>query len=116
MAMSLFSRFFRSIYRFSTKIGRFLTKITQKWPHRLSEKLANLSAKLADLSVFPIFTVSPSSPVHFGRFFLIFADFYRIFQKSTGSVTSSFRSSAEFSNTTVNSVIVDSDHLLAAQT
>jgi hypothetical protein len=90
-----FSRFFRSIYWFSTKIGRFLAKTARKWPHRFSEKPA-------DLSVFPVFTVPSSSPVHFGRIFLIFTNFYWIFQKPTESVMSSFRSSTEFSNTTVN--------------
>jgi hypothetical protein len=73
--MSLFSRFFRSIYQFSTKIGWFPAKPARKLPRRFSEKSA-------DLLVFPVFT-----------------DFYRFFQKLTGSVTSNFRSSAEFSNT-----------------
>jgi hypothetical protein len=55
--------------------------------------------KPADLLVFPVFTVPPSSPVHFGQIFLIFVDFYRIFQKPTGLVTSGFRSSVKFFNT-----------------
>jgi hypothetical protein len=47
----------------------------------------------------PSFTVSSSSPVRFGRIFLIFAVFYRFFQKPMGSVTSDFCGSAEFLNT-----------------
>jgi hypothetical protein len=75
MSCRCFSRFFRSIYQFSIKIGRFPAKPARKLPRRFSEKSA-------DLLVFPVFT-----------------DFYRFFQKLTGSVTSGFRSSAEFSNT-----------------
>jgi hypothetical protein len=60
---------------------------------------AGFSEKPADLSVFPVFTVPPSSPVRFGRIFLIFIDFYRFFQKPTGLMKSDFRSSTEFLNT-----------------
>jgi hypothetical protein len=66
-------------------------KIAGKWPHWFSEKLANLS-------MFPVFTVPLSSPVCFTRIFPIFANFYHFFQKPTGLVTSGFRSSAEFLN------------------
>jgi hypothetical protein len=45
--MSLFSRFFRSIYRFLTKIGRFPAQTARKLPRRFSEKSA-------DLAVFPV--------------------------------------------------------------
>jgi hypothetical protein len=55
--------------------------------------------KTGRISVFPVFTVPSSSLVHFGRIFLIFTDFCRIFQKPTGSVRSGFPCSAEFSNT-----------------
>jgi hypothetical protein len=39
--------------------------------------------------------------VHFGQIFLIFAEFCRIFQKPTGSVTSDFPCSADFLNTSM---------------
>jgi hypothetical protein len=106
-----FSRFFRSIYRFSTKISRFPTKTARKWPS------ADLSVKPADLSVFPVFTVPPSSPVRFGRILPIFAEFYRNFQKPSESVTSGFRSPAEFSNTGYDRVanIFDRKALFSSQ-
>jgi hypothetical protein len=69
----------------------------------VSEKPADLSAKPANLSVFLVFTIPPSSPVRFGRIFLIFTDFYQFFQKPTGSVMSGFRSSTEFLNTSPSS-------------
>jgi hypothetical protein len=88
-----------------TKIGRFLAKTVRKSPRWFSKKPADLSAKptdlsvkLTDLLVFLVFTVPPSSPLRFGRIFLIFAKFYQIFKKPTGSVTSDFRSFAEFLN------------------
>jgi hypothetical protein len=51
--MSLFSRFFRSIYRISAKFGRFSVKPARNSPRRFLEKLADLSVKPADLSVKP---------------------------------------------------------------
>jgi hypothetical protein len=51
------------------------------------------------ISVFPVFTVPPSSPVRFSRIFPIFTDFCRFFfQKPTG-LRSNFPCSAEFLNT-----------------
>jgi hypothetical protein len=88
-----------------TKIGRFLAKTVRKSPRWFSKKPVDLSAKptdlsvkLTDLLVFLVFTVPPSSPLRFDRIFLIFAKFYRFFKKPTGSVTSDFRSFAEFLN------------------
>jgi hypothetical protein len=65
------------------------TSITTLW----------ILGKTGRISVFPVFTVPPSSPVCFSRIFPIFTDFYRIFQKPTGSVTSDFPCSADFLNT-----------------
>jgi hypothetical protein len=86
MSCHCFPRFFCSIYRFLTKIGQFSAKTAPKWPRRFSKKPADLSDKLADLLVFPVFTVPPSSLVCFGRIFPIFTNFYRIFKKLMGSV------------------------------
>jgi hypothetical protein len=84
-----------------TKNGQVPAKTVRKSPHRFSEKPTDLSAKpadlsvkLTDLSVFSVFTVLVS-----GAFRPNFPDFYRIFQKPTGSVTSGFRCPAEFLNT-----------------
>jgi hypothetical protein len=49
--MSLFSRFFRSIYRFLAKIVRFLIKFARKSSRRFLKKLADLSVKLPYFSV-----------------------------------------------------------------
>jgi hypothetical protein len=94
-----------------TKIGQFPAKTAPKWPRRFSKKPADLSAKPADLLVFPVFTVPPSSLVCFGRIFPIFTDFYRIFKKLMGSVTSGFRSSAEFSNTGEKGIYIQKETL-----
>jgi hypothetical protein len=51
--MSLFSWFFRSIYRISAKFGRFSVKPARNSPRRFLEKPADLSVKSADLLVKP---------------------------------------------------------------
>jgi hypothetical protein len=64
------------------------------------------------ISVFSVFTVPPSSPVRFNRIFLIFTDFYQIFQKPTGSVRSDFPCFTEFLNTIFCSAGLEKDVIL----
>jgi hypothetical protein len=82
-----------------TKIGRFLAQTAWKSPRRFSKKTNRFIGETGQFIGAPGFTVPPSSPVRFGQIFSIFTDFYRIFQKLTGSVTSGFCGSTEFSNT-----------------
>jgi hypothetical protein len=95
--MSLFFMVFHSIYQISAKIGRFLAKTVWNSPHRFISKTGRFIAETGRISVFLVFTVPPSSPVRFDQIFLIFIDFYRIFQKPTAAVTSDFPCSADFS-------------------
>jgi hypothetical protein len=81
------------------KIGQFPAKTARNSPRRFSEKLAAFIGETGRILVFPVITVPPSSPVHFGRIFHIFTEFCRIFQKPMGSVRSGFPYSAEFLNT-----------------
>jgi hypothetical protein len=70
--MSLFFMIFSFNLLIFDKKRPVPTKIVRKWPRRFSEKPT-------DLSAFLIFTVSSSSPVRFGRFFLFSTDFYCFF-------------------------------------
>jgi hypothetical protein len=81
-----------------TKIGRFLAQTAWKSPRRFSKKNNRFIGETGQFIGAPGFTVPLSSPVRFGQIFSIFADFYRFFKKLTGSVTSGFCGSAEFSN------------------
>jgi hypothetical protein len=89
---------FGKTVRFIGQTGRFIGEINR-------------------ISVFPVFTVPPSSSVRFGRIFLIFADFYQNFQKPTGSVRSGFPCSTEFLNTIFCSAGLEKDrHFTIATT
>jgi hypothetical protein len=70
-------------------------------------KTGRFIGEIGRISVFPIFTVPPSSPVRFDRIFSIFTDFYRIFKNPTGSVKSSFPYSTKYLNTDPNSQVHD---------
>jgi hypothetical protein len=60
--ISLFSQFFRYIYRFRQNSSEIFEK------------------KTGQFSVFQVFTVPPSSPMHFDRIFLNFIIFFKIFK------------------------------------
>jgi hypothetical protein len=69
------------------KNGRFISQTNQ------------FIGETGRILVFPVFSIHPSSPVHFSQISPIFTEFCRIFQKPTGSVRSGFPSSANFLNT-----------------
>jgi hypothetical protein len=48
-----------------TKIVRFQAKFNRKSPRRFSEKTGQFISETGHISVFPFFTVLPSSPVRF---------------------------------------------------
>jgi hypothetical protein len=95
----VFHGFFVPFTEFRQKLAGFRQKTARNSPRRFSKKTAAFIGETGRIFVFPVFTVPPSSPMHFGRFFHIFTEFCRIFQKSMGSVRSGFPYSAEFSNT-----------------
>jgi hypothetical protein len=73
--------------------GRTCLAILSGIRHKPSGNCPSIFWKTGRFIDVPGFTVPLSSPVRFGWIFLIFADFYRFFQKPTGSVMSGFRGS-----------------------
>jgi hypothetical protein len=65
VVMSLFFMVFCCIYRFSVKIAPFLTKFVRKSSRRFLVKTGRFIGETGRISVFSVFTVHPSSPVHF---------------------------------------------------
>jgi hypothetical protein len=60
----------------SVKIASFLTKFVRKSSRRFLVKASRFIGETGRISVFSVFTVHPSSPVHFDRIFLNFTDFF----------------------------------------
>jgi hypothetical protein len=94
----VFHGFFIPFTDFRQKSAAFRHKPPENRPPVFSKTGRFIGQSSQFISVHS-FTIPPSSLVHFSRIFPIFADFYRNFQKPTGSVTSDFRGSIEFLNT-----------------
>jgi hypothetical protein len=89
--MSLFFTVFSFHLPNFGKNGRFLAKTARNSPHQFSEKTnrfisqtGRFIGETSCISVFPVFTIPPSSPVRFSQIFLIFTDFCRFFSKTDG--------------------------------